>query len=132
MQRSRGQAFVELALLLPILLTVVLGAVDLGRLFYFDTQFQSGLREAARYASKHPGTSGTTLATIIEQEGNITPSMVTSVSVQQLAGTLNGETIEVVSGTYIFTFISPWLNVAVNLPNPLRVRSFVAAENDQG
>ena len=32
--RSRGQSLVELALILPIFLLLIAGAVDLGRLFY--------------------------------------------------------------------------------------------------
>ena len=52
--RSRGQAqaFVEFALLLPVLLLLVLGMIDLGRAFVFGVAVQQGAREAARLGAK--------------------------------------------------------------------------------
>ena len=36
LSRSRGQAIVETALLLPILMLLVMGTADLGRVFYYS------------------------------------------------------------------------------------------------
>src|ERR1700730_19055136 len=47
--RSRkGQAIVETALLLPILMLLVMGSADLGRVFYYAIAVTNSAREAAR------------------------------------------------------------------------------------
>jgi hypothetical protein len=46
----RGQSIVELALLLPVLLMLVLGAVDLGRAFYYASAVANACRVGAQYA----------------------------------------------------------------------------------
>jgi len=50
--RAQGQAFVEFGLILPVLLLLVLGMIDLGRAFVFGVGVQQGAREAARLAAK--------------------------------------------------------------------------------
>ncbi|MHB8891143.1 MAG: TadE/TadG family type IV pilus assembly protein [Candidatus Limnocylindrales bacterium] len=52
--RSRGQALVELALVTPILLLLLLGAVDLGRLFYARITVTNAAREGAMMAADSP------------------------------------------------------------------------------
>jgi Flp pilus assembly protein TadG len=51
---ARGQALVELALVTPILLLLLLGAVDLGRLFYARITVANSAREGAMMAAKAP------------------------------------------------------------------------------
>lgn len=48
--RQRGQSLVELALLSPILVLLVLGALDLGRVFYFYAGIANATRVGAAYA----------------------------------------------------------------------------------
>lgn len=48
---ERGQALVEFALILPILLMIVMGIIDFGRMLYLYSQLSNGLREGARYGS---------------------------------------------------------------------------------
>ena len=50
-QRSHGQALVELALIVPIMLALLLGALDLGRVFYANITITSAAKEAALRAS---------------------------------------------------------------------------------
>lgn len=53
--RSRhGQALVETALLLPLLLILLLGAVDFGRIFFGWVAVTNASRVAANYAATHP------------------------------------------------------------------------------
>ena len=51
----RAQALVEFALLLPILLVLILGAMDLGRVFYVKTVLTNAAREGANYLSRNHG-----------------------------------------------------------------------------
>src|SRR5262245_14173227 len=53
-QRSSGQALVELALVTPVLLLLLLAAVDLGRIFYARITVTNAAREGAMVASKEP------------------------------------------------------------------------------
>jgi hypothetical protein len=53
---SPGQALVETALLLPILLILLLGAIDFGRLFFGWVNLHGAARIAANYAATHPDT----------------------------------------------------------------------------
>lgn len=52
---TRAQALVEFALLLPILLVLILGAMDLGRVFYFKIVLTNAAREGANYLSRNHG-----------------------------------------------------------------------------
>jgi Flp pilus assembly protein TadG len=49
--RSRGQALLEFALVLPIFLLIVFGIIDIGRYVYLTNAFNEGAREGARYGS---------------------------------------------------------------------------------
>ena len=50
----RAQALVEFALLLPILLVLILGAMDLGRVFYYKIVLTNAAREGANTLSRYP------------------------------------------------------------------------------
>jgi Flp pilus assembly protein TadG len=53
--RQGGAALVEFAICLPVLATLALGIVDLGRAYSLAEQARSAAREAAFYAASHPG-----------------------------------------------------------------------------
>jgi hypothetical protein len=50
----RGQALVETALVLPILLILLLGAIDLGRAFFGSVNLHQAARIGANYAAMNP------------------------------------------------------------------------------
>jgi len=52
--RPHGQALVELALILPILLTLFASALDLGRLYYSQITINNAAKEGALEASRNP------------------------------------------------------------------------------
>jgi PKD repeat protein len=51
----RGQALVELALLLPVMLLLLVAAADLGRIFYARIAVTNAARAGALEAGRHPG-----------------------------------------------------------------------------
>lgn len=52
--RRRGQALVEFALVVPLLLLLIVIVIDFGRALYVQTAIQNGAREGARFGSVHP------------------------------------------------------------------------------
>ena len=53
-----GQALVELSLALPLLLLLILGAMDFGRMFYTKIVLTNAAREGANYLSYFPEDAG--------------------------------------------------------------------------
>ena len=51
--RSDGQAVVEFALIVPVMLLMLLLAIDFGRVFFSYVQVSNAAREAANYAAAH-------------------------------------------------------------------------------
>lgn len=52
--KEKGQGLVELAIILPLLLIILLGIIDFGRVFYAYVAITNASREGARYGSLHP------------------------------------------------------------------------------
>jgi Flp pilus assembly protein TadG len=59
---SRGAVAVELSLILPALLLVMLGLMDVGRMIWTQTTLERAVEAAARCAAVNPVTCGTTAA----------------------------------------------------------------------
>lgn len=75
--KSRGQAFVEMALILPLLLLLVVGAIELGRVYFAKIVITNAAREGAYYLSMHtddsicPGSCyAQTLQTVKDEANN--------------------------------------------------------------
>lgn len=51
---TKGQSLVEFALTLPLLLLIIFGVFDLGRLFYVKITVINAAREGARYLAFNP------------------------------------------------------------------------------
>ena len=72
-KKLSAQALVEFALVLPIVILIVLGAMDIGRLFFLKMSLVNAAREGANYLAFYPedkdnGFAGT--LTIISEEGS--------------------------------------------------------------
>lgn len=52
-KRAEGQSLVELAIILPVLMVILLGIIDFGRVFYAYVTITNASREGARYGSLH-------------------------------------------------------------------------------
>ncbi len=57
-RRSRGQSVAEFAVVLPIMLLILAGAVDLGRAFYAYVAVENAAKEGAFYGARHPMCAG--------------------------------------------------------------------------
>ena len=52
-KRAPGQTLVEVAIMLPILVSLVMGALDLGRIFYWGIVMKNAAREGVYYLSSN-------------------------------------------------------------------------------
>jgi Flp pilus assembly protein TadG len=57
---SRGQSLLETALMMPLMLLVVLNAINLGYFFFVTVNLTASTRTGAEYAIVGPGSPGTT------------------------------------------------------------------------
>ena len=53
-QHSRGQSIVEFALVFPIMMLLLAGAIDLGRAFYAYIAVENAAKEGAFFGSRSP------------------------------------------------------------------------------
>lgn len=67
-QRQAGQSIAELAFLLPLLMLILMGCVDLGRAFGVWMNLANVAREGARYASIHCNVDRFTLKSELQFE----------------------------------------------------------------
>lgn len=105
-RRSRGQALVETALILPILLILVMGVIDIGRVIFAHVQLQEATHEGALYGAYNP---------------NPTSAVQTRVTSSSDAEWVSGATVTVtctsspapgqvtVSSTYSLTLLTPMI-----------------------
>lgn len=57
-KKQKGQGLVEFALMLPILLLVILGTIEFGRIFLIYATVSNGAREGSRYGMVNPADTG--------------------------------------------------------------------------
>ena len=58
---ERGQSLVEFGLIIPIVLLIMFGLFDLGRVVFINNSLSDGARNGARHASVGPATPTTAL-----------------------------------------------------------------------
>lgn len=122
--RSRAQALVEFALILPVFLFLVVITLDFGRLFFSYIQANNAAREGANFGQGAP-TDTVGITARVEQEANVQGQrgagapVVTTACADQLGGSIAcsaatggagpGNTITV--GVRVpFTFLTPLMN----------------------
>lgn len=96
-RKEKGQGLVELAIILPLLLIILLGIIDFGRVFYAYVTVTNASREGARYGALHPGW--------IDENDNADPNNVLFHVIQEAANTVTilPEDITVITDTNTIT-----------------------------
>jgi len=77
LREDRGQAFVELALVLPILILLLVGAAEIGRLAYASIEVSNAARAGVAYAAQSHTTAADNGATggIVQAAQNDAPNI---------------------------------------------------------
>lgn len=73
--RDEGAAAVELALLLPLLLTILLGILGFGRAFHTQLELSNAAQEGARYMVFSPSASVGTAQGVVVAAASLVPPL---------------------------------------------------------
>lgn len=119
MQNRKGQSLVELALVLPMVLFLLMGVVEFGRLFHTYLITTQGSREGARLAVV--GASDTAVVTKVEQ-------VTASLDLEQLNVFISPGEKERIRGTSVVVQVNYSLDLLIPnifdmLPDPFIVSS---------
>jgi len=120
---ERGQSAVEFALLLPVLMLILFGVVDLGRVFFAAITIANAARAGVRYATQHPSDPNGAIAVAnAEAQGQgivLTDPTVSSVTVSCPQGCGSNLPVQV-TVTYNVALIMGFV-----LPSPVSLSSSV-------
>lgn len=127
--KERGQGLTEFAFVVPVLLVIAFGLLDLGRAFFSVITISNAAREGARYLTQHPDDNlpdaygstfaGTKQVASAEAQGsfiNLTPANVTvnyCLDADAFPGCDSGYPV-IVSVSYNFVLVLGWI-----LPSPI-------------
>ena len=122
---QRGAVATEFALLLPILLTILLGIIEFGMIMYGREIVTNATREGARAGiTQGPPKLATGEITTISNNyligTGVNPANVTFTAVG--AGGANPATLTV-TATYNYFFMIPWIPAMTGVPNPLIINT---------
>ena len=127
-----GAAAVEFALILPLLLILIIGLIDFGRMGFTQVSVTSASREGARYSSLYSsGLSSTQLITDFVQTSSpltakvsqLDSSGVLSVTSSMCSSTQSGENTSVVVSTN-FKWLLPVNLIAIVNPSANWINDF--------
>jgi Flp pilus assembly protein TadG len=118
-RRRRGATAAELALILPLLVTVVLGCVDFGRFLYYYVGVVNSARAAAAYAimNNYASSTQSTWTTGVNAAGGAEMNGMTGYDSTKLTITIvsardaNGLYRATVTASYPFKTIAQWPSV---------------------
>ncbi|SKA36985.1 TadE-like protein [Enhydrobacter aerosaccus] len=108
---DNGVAAIEFAIVLPVLLTMLLGALEFGRMFYLRQGLEYATESAARYYSMNPTASTSTVTSYLQ--GKMIGGAGSNISVAY-ASTANCNanstvTCTMITATYTFSFAENYL-----------------------
>lgn len=98
---ERGQSLVELALSMPLLLLLMLGTLDVGRLFFDYIELRNAVREGAGYGAHFP-TDNSGMRDRVFRHGVPADSVVSSSCAGSGCTTRGGAGVVTVTATRVF------------------------------
>lgn len=124
MRSEKGQAAVEFALVLPILLMLIFGIIDFGRVLYTKSALTSLSQEAARHASIYYGSENdaTLKNYVTNNAGTLDSSAITGNVITFDPSRNSGSDVEIIL-TYKMYYITPLVNIIPGIDNPFYITS---------
>ncbi len=126
LKKDDGQAMVELALILPVLLLIIMGIFEFGFMFNNYLTLSNVSREAARYASLG-GTDAEAVVRATEIAPNLDSDQLTIVITPSESNRGRGDSLEVVV-TYQYSLLTPFLDGIITNGIPLEAKTVMRVE----
>ena len=127
---DRGQALVELALIAPILIILMLGVIDYGRVYFAYVSVTNGARVGADYAAIGPTQAADTAAIKTAALGDTEDLLNQSPTNPNVTVTTDYDSQDrlyaEVTMTYTFSTLFPWPGLPTSINVERTVRSRVA------
>lgn len=126
MRKKKGQAAVEIALMLPILLLLLCGITDFGRILYITNTLNIVSQEAVRYASF--GKDDSQIDTFIRTNaavGDKTPDILGINISPSIRKSGDYVTVKI---TYKINYITPLINKILPSPYQIKTQSTIRVE----
>ncbi|MCH8025995.1 MAG: pilus assembly protein [Chloroflexi bacterium] len=127
---DRGQALVELAMIAPVLIIIMLGVIDYGRIYFAYVSVTNGARNGADYAAIGPteaaDTAGIKAAALTDTSDLLDQSATNPDVAVVTANDSQGSLYADVTMTYTFTTLFPWPGLPTSINVERTVRSRVA------
>jgi len=123
--KERGQSLTEFVLILPILLVILAGVLDLGRLYYTHVAIADAAMEGATYAAINPDDTDGILERAQDASGGLVQIDPDLVEVAFPPGMEPGAPV-IVTVSYEFTMATPFINVI--LPDGMLLLCISSAE----
>lgn len=128
--RDLGQSAVEFALLAPVLLILMLGVIDFGRVYFAYVSVTNGARNGAHFASQSTGAAADIdgiRAAAVGDTSDLLNTSATNPDVSVATGTdSQGRLYADVTMIYTFSSIFPWpgLPSSIDVDRTVRARVF--------
>ncbi len=108
---QRGVSILEFALVAPLLLTMTVGAVDFGRMFYVRQGLEYATEEGARYYMLNPTVATSEITTQLRSKmpGAMGPSVNVTYADTANCNANSSVTCTTITATYSFSFIVGYL-----------------------
>jgi len=109
----RGGAIVEYAVTAPFLFTLLLGSVDVGRMFYVRQGLEYATEQAARYYMLNPTIASSSVTTYLQGQmpGGMGSSVTVSYTDTANCNSMSTVTCTKIQASYSFTFIAGYLGL---------------------
>jgi Flp pilus assembly protein TadG len=126
MRRKKGQALIEIALVLPILLVIICGIADFGRIFYSEIHLNMISQDAVRMA----GLGSTDQAIVQFVNNNVLLGDKDTLQVTVIPNDLTRKSGDFVTVkiTYKVKYITPLMNKILPSPFAINTQSTIRVE----
>jgi len=104
---ERGSLAVEFALTAPFFLILIIGILDLGRLFWVKNIMQFSVEQTARYAMVNPSSTAVTLTTYADTKAGTMFTGITFVADAPGTDVVGGINYRTISASYNFDYYIP-------------------------
>ena len=122
--KIKGQALVEMAIILPVLIALIFGMTDFARVLNAYLATTEASREGARVAALSGNDAAVVLA-VNDAVPNLDPTRLTVTTLPAIRS--RGDTITV-TVTYNIDIITPLVNTMLNNPMPITSQTIMRVE----